>query len=170
MTRRVELVTWTPEWARRFEAERAALAAAIGPEVLQIEHIGSTSIPGIAAKPVIDVGVAVTRFEEARSCVEPLERLGYAYRGEHGIPRRHFFQKGDPRTHNLHMLEIESAEWQNHLAFRDYLRADTDTAHEYEALKHRLAEKHRDDVEAYAEAKTDFVREVLRRAAALAAG
>lgn len=162
----IRLVAWTPRWAERFRAERAALDRALGDGVLAIEHIGSTAIPGIRAKPIVDIGVAVESFEVARVTVPPLEALGYRYRGEHGIPGRHFFQKGDPREFNLHMLEIESEEWRRHVAFRDYLCAHPEAALEYDALKRELAKLHAEDVEAYAEAKTPFVRRIVALAAA----
>jgi GrpB-like predicted nucleotidyltransferase (UPF0157 family) len=155
------LVSWTPAWAERFRAARAELERAVGDRVLAVEHIGSTSIPGIRAKPVVDICVAVESFEAAHATVPPIEALDYVYRGEHGIPRRHFFQKGDPREVNLHMVEITSEEWQRHIAFRDYLRSHRDAALEYEALKQELAERHASDVEAYAAAKTPFVRKII---------
>jgi GrpB-like predicted nucleotidyltransferase (UPF0157 family) len=163
LTRRVELFDYDPRWPDVFETERARLEAAIGPHVVAIEHIGSTSVPRLAAKPVVDIGVAVEEFFAARVCILPIKRLGYRYKGQHGIPRRHFFYKGE-RTHHLHMLETSSGEWHDLLDFRDWLRADAETARAYEALKRALAERHRDQVEDYAHAKTDFVREALSRA------
>ena len=157
----IRLVSWTPAWAERFRAERAELERAVGDRVLAIEHIGSTSIPGIRAKPVVDICVAVESFEAARATLQPIEALAYVYRGEHGIAGRHFFQKGDPREVNLHMVEITSEEWQRHIVFRDYLRGHRDAALEYEALKQELAELHASDIEAYAAAKTPFVRKII---------
>mgnify|MGYP001095876825 CR=1 FL=1 len=103
--RTVKLAPYATEWKRLFEKEKALLQAAIGNHVLDIQHVGSTAIPGMIAKPLIDIGVAVESFEEATVCIQPVERLGYEYRGEYGIPRRHFFVKGDPRTHHIHMNE-----------------------------------------------------------------
>lgn len=85
----VELAPYTAEWRRLFEEEKARLQAAIGQYVLDIQHVGSTAIPGMIAKPIIDIGIAVRDFEEARVCILPIEQLGYEYRGEQGIPRRH---------------------------------------------------------------------------------
>ncbi|MCJ7551153.1 MAG: GrpB family protein, partial [Anaerolineae bacterium] len=104
----VRLAPYTTEWQRCFEAEKERLQAVIGQYVLDIQHVGSTSIPGMIAKPIIDIGIAVTSFEEARVCIQPIQQLGYEYRGELKIPRRHYFVKGDPRTHHLHMNEIDS--------------------------------------------------------------
>lgn len=106
------------------------LRAVLGGFVLDIQHVGSTSIPGIPAKPILDIAVAVANFEEASRCLAPIEALGYTYRGEASIPRRHYFVKGaaDNRTHHLHMNEIQSDDWQQQIAFRDILRQHSDLA------------------------------------------
>lgn len=122
----VTLQPYTEEWPVLFRTEAAHLQAAIGAHVLDIQHVGSTAIPGLPAKPILDIGVAVENFEAAAICIQPLAAIGYRYRGEMGIPRRHYFVKGDPITHHLHMNEISSADWQQQIAFRDYLRQHTD--------------------------------------------
>jgi GrpB-like predicted nucleotidyltransferase (UPF0157 family) len=157
----VQLRPHDPVWLDLFEQERRSLVEKIGQHVLQIEQVGSTSIPGLPAKPIIDIAVAVESFEDSAVCIEPLAELGYRYRGELGIPRRHFFSKGDPRTHHLHMLEIGSAEWRNHLLFRDYLRAHPGTARAYAVLKQDLAGRFADNREAYTEGKSEFIRGIL---------
>jgi len=161
---RVRLVPYRGEWAQLFCKERARLLAAIGEYVLDIQHVGSTAIPGLPAKPILDIGVAVAEFEAARVCIAPLEALGYTYRGEHGIPRRHYFVREPPRTHHLHMHEIASPEWGRLVLFRDYLLAHPDVAEAYGALKRELARRHSHDRGAYTEAKTAFVENVLGRA------
>lgn len=162
----IYLVPYTPEWKRLFEEEKARLLTAVGDHVLDIQHVGSTSIPGMAAKPIIDIAMAVDDFERASVCVEPIEGLGYSYRGENGIPRRHFFTRGDPRTYNIHMVEIHSAEWQRMLSFRDYLSEHPDLAAEYLALKQSLAQRFSGDIEAYTNGKTELIERVLRLALA----
>ena len=104
----LQIVSYEPNWPRLYLAEAARLFASLGNDALDVQHIGSTAIPGLPAKPILDIGVAVANFEEAIRCVPLLEQLGYTYRGENGIPRRHYFVKGNPRTHHLHMLEIAS--------------------------------------------------------------
>src|SRR5689334_1122677 len=99
----LRLTPYHKEWEQLFREEKARLQAAVGLFVLDIQHVGSTSIPGLIAKPIIDIAIAVRSFEEARVCIQPVESLGYRYRGENGIPRRHFFVKGNPRTHHIHM-------------------------------------------------------------------
>lgn len=160
----VKLAPYTAEWKRLFEEEMALLQAAIGRYVLDIQHVGSTAISGMVAKPIIDIGIAVTSFEEARVCVQPIEELGYEYRGEHGIPRRHYFVKGNPRTHHLHMNEIDSLDWENQVLFRDYLLQHLGLAEEYAALKVGLAQRYSTDREAYLDGKASFIERVLETA------
>jgi GrpB-like predicted nucleotidyltransferase (UPF0157 family) len=160
----VRLVPHDESWQRLFEEERERLETAVGEFVLDIQHVGSTSIPGIPAKPIIDMGVAVRNWEEAAVCIVPIEQLGYVYRGENGIPRRHFFGKGDPRSYNLHMNEVGSRDWQNQILFRDYLRQHPETAAEYAALKMRLARQYERNRDSYLAEKAPFIEEVLRLA------
>ncbi len=157
----VKLAPYAAEWRRLFEQEKALLQAAVGPYVLDIQHVGSTAIPGMTAKPIIDIGIAVTSFEEASVCIQPIEELGYEYRGEQGIARRHLFAKGNPRTHHVHMLEIDSRDWENHVLFRDYLIQHPELAEEYAALKAELAGRYASDREAYLEGKAPFIERVL---------
>jgi GrpB-like predicted nucleotidyltransferase (UPF0157 family) len=170
---RIVLSEYNPEWPRLFEEERARLQEAIGQWVYAIEHVGSTAIPGIAAKPIIDIGVALRRFEDALHCITPLVEAGWVCMGEFGIPGRIFFRKttDNPlpgqapsgsvgRTHQIHMYELTHEQYAGHIVFRDYLRAHPEAAREYQALKMDLAERHSGDVEAYAMAKSDFVRRI----------
>lgn len=159
--REIVLARYTDAWRRSFEAERDTVANALGKEVLAIEHVGSTAVPGLQAKPIVDIAIAVVSFEDAAVCVAPLEGIGYRYHGEYGIPRRHYFDRGEPHTFHIHMLEERSVEYRNHLLFRDHLRRSSAAAAEYAALKRELARRHSPDVEAYAEAKGDFVRRVV---------
>lgn len=158
----VRLVPYQEAWARLFEEEKAWIESAVGLYILDIQHVGSTSIPAIPAKPIIDIGVAVHNFEEAAVCIDPIVQLGYIYRGENGIPRRHYFRKGSPRTHHLHMNEIDGPDWQNQILFRDYLRQHPEVAAEYGRLKIKLAQQHRTDREAYLYGKAPFIENVLQ--------
>jgi GrpB-like predicted nucleotidyltransferase (UPF0157 family) len=138
------------------------LEKTIGPHIISIEHVGSTSIPGIPAKPIIDIGISVKDYNEAEICIKPIEDLGYEYKGELGITRRHYFTKGDPRTHHLHMNEINSKDWNNQIKFRDFLRKNGDYAKEYSEIKIKLAEKFSDDREAYLYGKAPFIEKILK--------
>ena len=160
----VRLVPYATEWVQQFELEKSALRQVLAAHILEIQHVGSTAIPGMLAKPIIDIAIAVTDFEQARVCISLMEGLGYEYRGEQGIPRRHMFAKGNPRTFHVHMLEIESLEWQNHLLFRDYLCQHLDAAKEYAQLKLQLATQYPQDRVAYTDGKAPFIQRVLQLA------
>ncbi|MBV7334691.1 GrpB family protein [Chloroflexi bacterium TSY] len=160
----VKLYPYKIEWNELFLQEKNRLMSAIGNDILKIEHVGSTAILGIPAKPIIDIAVAVTNFEEATCCIQPLESIGYHFKGEYGIPRRHFFLKGEPTTHHLHMNEITSADWRQMLAFRDYLRNHPHIAQEYVMLKQNLAHRYANDRPAYTSAKSSFITTVLQKA------
>ena len=160
----LRLSPYEPDWPLLFLAESERLFASLGRYILDVQHIGSTAIPGLPAKPILDLGVAVTNFAEAACCIPLLEQLGYTYKGENGIPRRHYFVKGDPRTHHLHMLERTSEEWKSHLLFRDYLRRNPATARAYASLKQNLATRLATDREAYQTGKDSFIQAVLQQA------
>lgn len=153
-------------WHQLFAEEATRLRNAMGGYALAIEHVGSTAVCGLSAKPIIDIAVAVREIADAESCVLPLEKIGYAYRGEQGIPGRHFFTKGETRTHHLHLVATDSDLWKNHLLFRDYLRQNPGVAAEYETLKTALAFEYEDNREAYTEGKAAFIESVLRMARA----
>jgi len=161
----VRIVPYDPAWPERFEEERARLASAIADQVVGIHHVGSTAVPGLEAKPVIDILVGVRDLDSSRSCFDRLRELGYVY-APYRIDEMHWFCKPGPsrRTHHLHLVPVDSARFREELAFRDYLRAHRDVANEYGALKRKLAQEFRTDREAYTAAKTEFVRAVLARA------
>lgn len=162
-------VTLSPhreEWHQLFAEEKALILDAIGEHIIAIEHVGSTAICGIVAKPVIDLMVGIPTFEDGEKCVQPLERLGYIYKGENGVPMRHCFGKGarEMRTHHLHMVAGGSDFWKHHLLFRDYLIDNRQIAEEYNRLKLDLANCFPRDREAYTNGKESFVKQVLREA------
>jgi len=159
----IELVAYRTDWPARFEAERVLLEAALAPWLAgDIQHIGSTAVPGLAAKPVIDIMAPVFSLEASRPAIEAAIAAGYVH-----YPYKpdvmHWFCKPSPahRTHHLHLVPIGSPLWQQRLAFRDALRADAALAAEYAVLKVRLAEEFRLDREAYTEGKTPFISRVL---------
>jgi GrpB-like predicted nucleotidyltransferase (UPF0157 family) len=159
---RVELVDYDPDWAELFERERLALAPVFDGEAVAIEHIGSTAVPGLCAKPIVDVLVGLRELRVTDDHIAAMDALGYAYLGEHGLPGRLFFRK-DPRTHHVHVVEHGGEIWERQLTFRDALRSDRDERRRYDEFKRRLAaEGH--PREAYAQLKTPFIREVEARA------
>lgn len=162
----VVLVPYDPRWPARYEEAAAAIREACGSVLVAIEHIGSTSIPGIAAKPYLDIMPGLLTYEDGVNVVPGMESLGYEYRGELGIPGRHYFTKwieGDDHVwkHNVHAYAVDDIEWTRHLVFRDALRATNALRDEYESLKQRLAAEHPDDVDRYAYAKSEFVERIL---------
>ncbi len=162
--REVIVVDYNPAWPRRYEEERARIVAALGDLALTIEHVGSTAVPGLAAKPVIDIMIGVRELADGQACIGPLRSLGYEYRGDGGIPDRHYFRKGAPRSHHLHLVEHESEFWERHILFRDRLREDPELAREYGALKKELAVQYRTERLAYTEAKSPFIKAALAQA------
>lgn len=164
----VYLVDYDPAWPERFRLEEAALQDAIGSWVTGgIHHVGSTAVPGMSAKPVIDILVGVESLEASRPCIELLAPLQYLY-APYRADVMHWFCKPDPakRTHHLHLVPTGSARYLEELAFRDYLRAHPERARAYEALKRDLAVRFRHDREGYTQGKAEFVRELTELALA----
>jgi GrpB-like predicted nucleotidyltransferase (UPF0157 family) len=166
----IELVAHDPDWAQEFALERDRIVEVLGSfeagGVLEwIEHVGSTVIPGIHAKPVLDIAAVVHPFPLSESKREALGKLGYEYRGEAGIPGREFFRT-DPRTRHLHLFTFDSEAFFQHVFFRNYLRAHQKKALEYENLKLELAQKFRTDRKSYTNGKDNLVAQFNREARA----
>lgn len=161
----IQLANYNPDWINIFTHERVLIQDIIGNWILDIQHIGSTSIPDMAAKPIIDIAIGVENFDEAHICIVPLEKLGYIYKGENGIPRRHFFTKtsNDITTFHLHMNEINSQDWRSQIFFRDYLTSDIMKAQQYRELKEKLAELYLNDRDAYLKGKDSFIEDILKK-------
>ncbi len=161
----VELCQHDPAWPAMFLAERQRLLSALPCAFLDIQHIGSTAVSGLAAKPIVDLLAGVESMAGARSLGEPLGRIGYATSEAFNASladRQWFMRWADGRrTHHLHVVVHGSSAWQERLAFRDALRDDPALAARYAALKQALAAAHRQDRESYTAAKSDFVRAVL---------
>jgi GrpB-like predicted nucleotidyltransferase (UPF0157 family) len=162
----VEVVAYDPEWPARFKRWRARLAVALGASVLSVDHVGSTAVPGLPAKPVIDIHVGVVDVEDEASYVPHVERAGAALRSR-DVGHRYFRPAGDrPREVQVHVTTYGS-DWQtDHLLFRDLLRADAGERRAYADLKVKLARRHRSDRIAYNEAKTAFILDAMDRARA----
>ncbi|MEX0781318.1 MAG: GrpB family protein [Dehalococcoidia bacterium] len=164
--RGVVLVPSDPLWPERYEEAAALIRQACGALLVELEHVGSTSIPGIAAKPYLDLMPGVATHEDGFRLIPPMESIGYQSRGDLGIPGRHYFTKiieGDDHVwkHNVHAYATDHIEWARHLVFRDALRASDTLRDEYEALKRRLAAQFPDDVDSYAEAKSELVERII---------
>jgi GrpB-like predicted nucleotidyltransferase (UPF0157 family) len=164
----IVLAAHSTQWAPAFESEASAILEALSDLSIELHHIGSTAIPNIVAKPVIDMLGIVPTVEDLDVRTLRLSALGYESLGEFGIPGRRYFRKDSPdgvRTHQLHAFAAGSPEIQRHLDFRDYLRAFPADAAAYAAFKRDLARRCGSDMAAYSDGKTEFVRGVERRAA-----
>lgn len=162
------LVQHDSAWPRAFEHEAAQLRHVLGDQLLELHHIGSTAVPALVAKPVIDMLAVVASVEVLDLRSAAFEAFGYQVMGEFGIAGRRYFRKDDRdgrRTHQIHAFAAGSSEIRRHLDFQDYLRAHPATAEAYAALKQRLAGECGSDIQRYTEGKTPFIREVERRAA-----
>jgi GrpB-like predicted nucleotidyltransferase (UPF0157 family) len=159
----IHVVDYDPRWPLVFEELRATVSAAVGDMALSIEHVGSTSVPGLAAKPVIDMDIVVAESDVAHA-IEGLGKIGYTHRGDLGIPFREAFRPPPgSHPHHLYVCPAHSPALANHLAFRDYLRGNAAATREYGALKKSLAGDFGHDIDGYVEAKTGFIVAVLKK-------
>jgi GrpB-like predicted nucleotidyltransferase (UPF0157 family) len=166
----IDIASYDPNWPMAFSAERARIARALGPVAIRIDHNGSTAVPGLAAKPVIDIQVSVRSIRPIDSYSPGLVGLGYVHVPHEDDSFCPFFHRPEtwPHTHHVHVVESGGAEEKRTLAFRDYLREHSQVACEYEILKRRLASQHGEAtgsaLQAYADGKTDFVIRITEHA------
>ena len=171
------ILPYDQNWPVLFEEERSRISTAVGHIVAGVHHVGSTSIPGMPAKPILDIAVLLHEFEDGERCIKPLENIDYVHKGlEDDIPGDRFFLKGHPtkescseseeiRTHIVHMYKLDSPIRRDHFLFRDYLIAHPEAAAEYARLKLALTDKHSDDRASYSAGKRSFIRGVIAKAA-----
>lgn len=165
----IEIVDYNPNWVNMFEREAESIYKVVEKDLIaEIQHIGSTAVPGLAAKPVIDIMIGLRDLSDGKNIIQPLQNLGYVFWADNPNPEKMFFVKGMPpygkqRTHHAHVVEIDGEFWQRRL-FRDYLRIHPQEASRYEKLKRELAVKFRDDREAYTKGKSDYVAEIMEKA------
>ena len=163
--RKIEVIAYEPEWPKLFAEEAARLSEALREVPVEVHHIGSTAVPGMSAKPIIDILVEVSDLRLLDGVASSMELIGYVAKGEFGIPGRRFYLKGViERTHHVHAFEQGSTGLRRHLAVRDYLREHPDQAAEYGRLKSEIATRFQYDNDGYCEAKCDFVAELECRA------
>ena len=165
----VVVVPHDPDWFAKFSRESIAVLRALGDTVLAVHHVGSTSIAGVHAKPIVDMLGEVRQLGSVDACNEAMADLGYEAMGECGIPGRRYFRKNNAlgeREFNVHIFAAGSAAIERHLAFRDFLIAHDDLAAEYSELKRRLARQHPDSIDLYMDGKDAFVKELERQAVA----
>ena len=160
----VRVENYDPRWPLYFAEEKERLVKAAGAIPVSVEHVGSTAIKGMCAKPIIDILIGLEHFNQGFELVPPFEDIGYEFKGENGIPERHFFALGNPRTHHLHVVEKKSEFWIEHLLFRNRLSKNDFERQQYEELKRKLAIEYLTDREKYTDSKADFIKQVIRRA------
>jgi len=157
----IEVVTYDPQWPKMFELEAEFIKQALGSNCIAIHHIGSTSVPGLSAKPIIDIVSVVKNIQEVDNATKAMEGLGYEAKGEYGIAFRRFFQKGkNIRTHNVHVYEEGDSEIDRYLKFRDWMRSHESDAQAYANLKTELAAKFPQDILQYCNGKDAFVANI----------
>lgn len=162
----IVIVDYDANWSSQYEQEKSRIIDALGNSVTDIQHIGSTSVPGLAAKPIIDIILGLEKIPPLSTQIINLEALGYLYYGEFGIPGRHYFRRGMPRTHQIHAVQVNSDFWQRHILFRDYLRSHPQAAQQYETLKRKLAAEFRNERDHYTDNKTPLIEQLLIQAKA----
>jgi GrpB-like predicted nucleotidyltransferase (UPF0157 family) len=162
----VRLVEYDAQWPELFIAEEQRIRQWCGTLTLGLEHVGGTSIPGMCAKPILDIAAGRPPRASIRDYVDALSRAGYEHRGERGVPGREYFRRGTPRAFHIHLVAHGGSLWRDYLAFRDYLRGHVDVAREFADVKRALATRFSRDREAYMTAKSSHVREILRLAGA----
>jgi GrpB-like predicted nucleotidyltransferase (UPF0157 family) len=162
MSSRYTFTDYSPTWPAAFSQEAEYLKTLLGDELITVHHIGSTSVPGLAAKPIIDLLPLVRSIEAIDGLTPMLERTGYQAWGEYGLVGRRYFTKvqGAYRTHNVHIYQVNDPEIDRHLAFCAYLRSHPKTRDEYAALKREVYAQHPDDIAAYNDAKNDWIKAV----------
>jgi GrpB-like predicted nucleotidyltransferase (UPF0157 family) len=155
----VELVPYNPDWSKLFSDALSEIKSILGGNCVEIHHIGSTAIPGICAKPIIDILIVVKDINQIDSFNDKFEALGYVCQGEYGIPGRRFYWKSkEKRTHNIHLFQQGSSEILRHVAFKDFMIEHSDYAHAYSLIKKNLAEVFFNDIENYVDGKASFVQ------------
>ncbi len=158
------LSSYHVEWKTCYAEEKARLQAVIADSIEEIEHVGSTALPEMIAKPILDIAIRVNDLQCIEQSKPALIDLGYVYRGEQGIVGRHLFAKGDPVTHHVHIMLPDCSNWFKQVGFRDYLLKHPDIALEYAALKRKLISIPSIDRKSYSNGKAPFIERVLERA------
>lgn len=161
----VKVVPYKKKWSEEFEKEKKRILEVCGDNVIAVEHIGSTSVPGLTAKPIIDIAIGIKRLKDAESLLKPLSRVGYHFYKKFQ-QQRLFVAKGpdEQRTHYLHIMRHNGAKWQTDQLFRNYLRTHLKEIDRYATLKEKLAKQYPDDRQAYADGKDAFIKSIIVKA------
>jgi GrpB-like predicted nucleotidyltransferase (UPF0157 family) len=161
---KVELVEYNPDWAKMYEVMKKTFYTSFGDKIAAIEHVGSTSVPGLCAKPIIDIMLGVTKLPDADDIISKMYELGFEYvsKYEDVMPYRRYFviRENGKSTYHIHTVEVDSHFWKRHLLFRDYLRQNPQARDEYGKLKKDLAQIEWNDRNEYTDAKTEFISNI----------
>jgi len=157
----IRVVEHDPAWGKKYRREAALLEPVFSKGDCEIEHIGSTAVDGLAAKPIIDIAIRIPTVADIPNMILPLAALGYQYEGEFGLPGRHFFTRGKPREYHLHIVDDTTDHWERWITFRDLLRRDPGVREEYLALKLGLADRFRAEREKYTAGKANFINAIV---------
>lgn len=161
MSKLIDLIDYDEAWPVRFQDEGSAIQVALGPAVVELHHVGSTAVPGLCAKPIIDIAIELKTFPPNEVVIETLSDLGYEHMGESSVPGRHWFAKGSPRSFHVHATATGGKVTRAQVAFRDWLCSHPDGAEAYAMLKREAADGQTVDSGEYAGAKSDFIRYAL---------
>lgn len=157
----IKLVDYKSEWTDKFNLEKDKIREVLKPYSCETEHIGSTSVIQMTAKPIIDIAIKLETVEHVTKLVRPLSNLSYTYKGEYGLKGRHFFEKGNPRQYHLHIVDDTTEHWMRWIKFRDLLRKNKTIREEYIKLKTELAEKFHYERDKYTQGKSDFINSMI---------
>lgn len=162
----VILYPHSEEWTILFQRERINLYNCIKEEIIDIQHVGSTSISGMYSKPIIDIVVGIKDFKDGFRLIDDVQSIGYNFKGSLGKSNRFFFWKGNEssNTHNLHIVEYGDENWENQILFRDFMNNHSDYREKYFSLKMELGNKYKDDRYEYTKEKTEFILDVIQLA------
>ena len=160
----IEVVEYQPSWVDEFQSYANRLQQSLDGLVIGIEHVGSTSVTGLAAKPIIDIDIVISSRVVLGQVLQRLETIGYEHIGSDGIPGREAFKWPGERRHHLYVCAVNAPNLHNHLMFRDHLREHPEVADAYGQLKKKLAQQYRYDAESYCEAKTEFIQQTVETA------
>ena len=162
-TKRVVVLPYDEQWKQDYLRIKAELTNALGPSIIGIEHVGSTSVPGLSAKPIIDIDVIIKDYSVLKDVVSALGKIGYRHKGDLGIAGREAFAydgKEHLRKHHLYVCPQDSEELHRHIAFRDHLRTHPEAVREYSRIKEEGARLYPDDIEKYIEYKSPFIEKI----------
>ena len=162
--RTIDVVEYDPLWQDEFRSYYLVLRAVLGELIMSIEHIGSTSVIGLAAKPIVDMVIVISSRIQLKPVIDKLSERDYIHEGNLGIPGREAFMWPKGKRHHLYVCSVDTPNLHNYLIFRDYLRAHPDAVEAYSSLKRRLAKEYRNDMDGYGAAKTEFIQSTIARA------